>query len=81
MVSHKKYNLNANEGFVILLTSKLNAYFIAGFILIIKPQKIPYLLNGNEHIYWILDLGGELHSIWNLWVSDLQECKSNGVFF
>jgi hypothetical protein len=30
-----------------------------------------------EHIYWILDLEGEVHSIWDLWVSGLQECKGN----
>ena len=23
--------------------------------------------SGSEHIYWILDLGGEVHSIWVLW--------------
>ena len=52
MVSRKKYNLNANEGFVIFLTSKLITCFIGGFTLIMKPQSIAHLL--NEHIYWIL---------------------------
>ena len=33
------------------------------------------------HIYWILDLEGEVHSIWDLWVSGLQECKCNEIFF
>ena len=33
-----------------------------------------------EHVYWILDLEGEVHSIWDLWVSGLQECKSNDFF-
>ena len=28
MVSHKHYNLNANESFVIFFTSKLNTWFI-----------------------------------------------------
>ena len=28
--------------------------------------KHAYLLNGSEHIYWILDLEGEVHSIWDL---------------
>ena len=77
MVSHKNYNLNANEGFVIFLTSKLITCFIGGFTLIMKPQSIAHLLNGSEHIYWILDLQGEVHSTWDLWVSGLQECKSN----
>ena len=31
MVSHKNYNLNVNEDFVILLTSKLITCFIEGF--------------------------------------------------
>ena len=43
-------------------------------------QSIAYLLNGNEHIYWILDLEGEMHSIWDLWISGLQECKDNDFF-
>jgi hypothetical protein len=31
--------------------------------LMIKFQSIAYLLNGSEHIYWKLDLKGEVHSI------------------
>ena len=80
MVSHKNYNLSANEGFVIFLTSKLITCFIDGFTLKMKSQSIAYLLNGSEHIYWILDLEGEVHSIWDLWISGLQECKGNGFF-
>ena len=34
----------------------------------------------NEHIYWIWDLEGEVHSIQDLWISCLQECKNNGFF-
>jgi hypothetical protein len=64
MVSHNFYNLSANEGFIIYLTSKLIRCFIVdGFILKMKSQSITYLLNGSEHIYWILDLEGEVHSI------------------
>ena len=74
MVSRKNYNLNANKGFVIFLTSKLITCFIGGFTLIMKPQSIAHLLNGSEHVYWILDLEGEVHSIWDLWVSGFQEC-------
>ena len=59
------------------MTSKLITCFIGGFTLTMKPQSIAHLLNGNEHIYWILDLAGEVHSIWDLWVSGLKECKSN----
>ena len=80
MVSHKNYNLSANEDFVIFLTSKLITCFIDGFTLKMKSQSIAYLLNGSEHIYWILDLEDEVHSIWDLWISGLQECKDNGFF-
>ena len=62
------------------MTSKLITCFIDGFTLIMKSQSIAYLLNGSEHIYWILDLEGEVHSIWDLWISGLQECKGNGFF-
>ena len=80
MVSHKIYNLNANKGFVSILTSKLITWFIGGFTPKMKSQSIAYLLNGNEHIYRIWDLQDEVHSIWDLWISGLQECKGNGFF-
>ena len=66
MVSHGNYNLNANEGFVIFFTFKLFTWYIGGFTLKIKSQSIAYLLNGSEHMYWIWDLKGEVHSIWDL---------------
>jgi hypothetical protein len=81
MVSHKKYHLNANEGFVIPFTSKLITWFISGLALKMNSQSIAYWLNGSEHIYWIWDLEGEVHSIWDLWISGLQDCKDNGFFF
>ena len=80
MASHKNHDLGANEGFKTFLTSKLFTYFNGGFTLKMKSQSIAYLLNGSEHIYWILDLGGEVHSIWDLWISGLQECNGNGFF-
>ena len=80
MVSHKKYNLSANEGCVIFLTFKLITCYIGGFTLKMKSQSIAYLLNESEHIYWTLDLEGEVHSIWDSWTSGLQECKGNGFF-
>ena len=46
-----------------------------------NPKLIAHSLNGSEHKYWILDLEGEVHSIWDLWVSGLQECKCNEFFF
>ena len=80
MVSHKEFNFSANEGFVIFLTFKFNC-FIDGYTLKMKSQSIfYYLLSGSEHIYWILDFESELHLMWNLWISDLQEYKGNGFF-
>ena len=76
MVSHKNYNLCANEDFVIFLTSKLITCFIDGLTLKMKSKSIALSLNGSEDIYWILE--GEVHSIWDLWISGLQGCKGNG---
>ena len=45
-----------------------------------ESQLIAYLLIGREHTYWIWDLESEVHSIWDLWISGLQECKGNGFF-
>ena len=77
MVSHKNYNLSANEGFLIILTSKLITRFIDGFT---SKMKVAYSLSGSEHIYWILDLQHEVHSIWVIWTRGLQECKGNFIF-
>ena len=70
MVSQKIYDLNAHEGFVIFLTSKLIICFIDGFTLKMKSKSIAYLLNVSEHIYWIMDLQDEVHSIWVIWTSN-----------
>ena len=51
MVSPKKYNLSANEGFVVFLTSRLITCFIGGFTRKMKSQLIAYSRNGSEHIY------------------------------
>ena len=32
------------------------------------------------YIYYILDLEGEVHSIWDMWRSGLQECEGNDFF-
>ena len=45
-----------------------------------KSQSIAYSLNGIEHTYWIWNLEDEVHTIWDLWISGFQECKSNGSF-
>jgi hypothetical protein len=57
------YNLSANEGFVIFLTSMLITCVIDGFTSEMKSQSIAYLLNESDHIYWIVDLENEVHSI------------------
>ena len=58
MVSHKNYNLNASDGFVIFLTSKLITCFIEDFTSKMKSQSIAYLLNGvNIYIgFWTLKM-------------------------
>ena len=80
MVSYTKYNLSANEGFVIFLTSMLIMCFIDGLNSKMKSLSIAYLLNGSELVYWILDLEDEGHSLWVLWTSGIQECKGNFIF-
>ena len=59
------------------LISKLITCFINGSTSGMKSQSIAYLPLGSAHIYWILDLEGEVHSIWDLWSSGLQELKCN----
>jgi hypothetical protein len=66
MVSHKNYNLGANEGFVMFLTPKLITWFVGGFTLKMISHSIAYLLDESEHISWIWDLEGEVHSAWDL---------------
>ena len=61
MVSHKNYNFNANEDFVMFLISKLITCFIVNFTSRVKSQSIAYLPRGSAHIFWILDLEGEVH--------------------
>ena len=80
IISYKKFNVNVNEDFVMFLISKLIACFINGFTFGMKSQSIAWLPIGSAHIYWILDLEGEVHSIWDLWSSGLQECKDR-IFF
>ena len=48
------------------LTSKLVSWSIDGFTSGMKSESIAYLLLGCAHIYWVLDLQGEVHSIWAL---------------
>ena len=55
MISHKNYNLSANEDFVISFTSKMITCFIDGFTSKMESQSIAYLL--NEIYIHILDFG------------------------
>ena len=48
------------------LTSKLFTYFIDGFTSGLKSQSIAYLSIESALIHWIVDLEGEMHSIWDL---------------
>ena len=48
------------------LTSKLVSCFIDCFTSGMKSQSIVELLLQSAHIYLILDLEGEVHSIWDL---------------
>ena len=52
IVSHKNYNISANECFVIFLTSKLITCFIDSFTSKMKSQSIVYLLNERQHAYF-----------------------------
>ena len=80
MASLKNDDLNANEGRVVFLTSKLITCFIARFTSKVKSWSSAYLLNGSEHIYWIMDLEDEVHSVWVMWTSNLQESQGNFFF-
>ena len=87
MVSHKSYNINANEDFILFLTSEVITFFYKHFHSIMKSQSIASLLSGGTHththtqryiyIYMILDLESEVHSIWDLWKHGLQKCQGN----
>ena len=87
MVSHIHYNLNANsEDFVIFFTSKFITCFIDfhlhAFNLTsgLNFQSIAYLLRESEHNIEFWGLQGEVHSTWDLWTTDLQECNGD-LFF
>ena len=62
------------------LTSKLITCCNDDFTLGMKFQSIAYLLSGNAHLYWILDLEVEVHSKWDLWTGGLRESKGNASF-
>ena len=76
MVSHNNHNLNANEGFIIYLTSKFITCFIGTFTWKMKSQSIVHLFNASQHTYWILNLEGEVHSMWDCrhtyWILNLE---------
>ena len=60
-----------------MFDTKLITCFINGF----TSKKKPNLMNTHTYIYiyiyWILDLDNEVHSIWVIWTSNLQESKSH----
>ena len=64
-INSQKYNLIVDEDFVIVLTSKLITCFVDDFNSELNStQLLMYWL--EVHIYWVLDLEGEVHSIWDL---------------
>ena len=81
MVSHKNYNLSANEDFVKKITFKLITCFIDGFTLKVKSQSITSLLNESEHIsiiFWTLKMKCIQYEICEK--NDLEKCMGNGFF-
>jgi hypothetical protein len=66
MISYKISNFNVNEDFVIFLISKLITCFINSLTSEMKSQLIAYLPIKKAYTYWILDLEGKVHSIWDL---------------
>ena len=73
--------MNVNEDFVTFLTFELITFFIDIVSLGMTSQSITYLLSGIAHnIYWILNLEGEVHSIWDLWTNGLRDCKAIVIF-
>jgi hypothetical protein len=41
-------------------------FLVGGFTSGMQSHLMAYLVGGNAHIYWIWDLEGEVHSIWDL---------------
>jgi hypothetical protein len=58
------------------LTSKLITCFVDSFTFKIESQSITHILNGSDHVNWILDRESEVHSIWDLWISGLQNARA-----
>ena len=73
----QKNNLNANEDFVMFLTSKLITCFIDNVTFRMKSQSITCLLTRSARIYCILDLEGEVHSIMGFVDKRPSRCKGN----
>ena len=87
MVNHIHYNLNANEDFLLffLLPSLLHALLTFIWMLSIslrewKPINCLFTKEKQKYIYQILGFQGEVHSIWDLWTTNLQECKDDSFF-
>ena len=79
MVSCIHYNLNPIFFLTFeFITCSVDIHLQAfGFDSRIKSQSIISLPRGSELIYWTLGLQGEVHSIWDVWMGGLQECKDD----
>ena len=62
------------------MTSKFITSSFDAFTSKMTSRSITYLFKGSECIYYILDLEGEVHSIWDLCIIGLRVCKGNNSF-
>ena len=82
MVSRTNCNLNANDNFVICLTSKLIKFYWRFHLDNEAPVNCSFTQwKWTYAIYWTLDLDGEVHSIWDLWVSGIHGLQEQQGFF
>ena len=79
MVSHKNYDLNGNEDYVVFLTSKLITYITDSFTSRTKSQSIAYLLSGSVH--YTLDFGLWKWNTFNMDFVDKQPSRIQEQFF
>ena len=80
MVSHKNYYLSANEDFFNIFDFQVIYMLYWRFHFENETTVNCLLTQWKWGIYWTWVLEDEVHSIWDLWISGLQECKGNGFF-
>ena len=80
MVSHRNYDLNGNEDYVMFLTSKLITYITDSFTSGTKSQSTAYLLSGSVQTN-ILDFGFWKWNTFNMDFVDKQPLRMQEHFF